>query len=94
MVRKLVTNDTYNTKAASLLNWIVQIELHLATHQNSYQAVKCIHPIFIYAHQVSYMICKVTSLKLRIKTPFVLEDIAITSHKVFQYFGSDMAVGI
>jgi len=46
------------------------------------------------AHQASKMICKVRSLKLRIKTRLFLEEIIPSSNEVFKDSVSDMAVAI
>jgi hypothetical protein len=46
------------------------------------------------AHQASKMICKVRSLKSRIKTRSFLEEIITSSNEVFKDCVSDMAVEI
>jgi len=46
------------------------------------------------AHQVSKIICKVRSLKSRIKTPSTLEEIITSSNEVFKDSVSVMAVEI
>ena len=46
------------------------------------------------AHQASKMICKVRSLKSRIKTHSFLEEIITSSNEVFKDCVSDMAVEI
>ena len=57
-----------------------------------FQALRCIEPSFIEAHQASKMVCKVTTLKSRIKTCSFLEEIITSSNEVFKDFVSDMAV--
>jgi len=51
-------------------------------------------PKFNEAHEASKTICKVRSLKSRIKTRSFLEEIITSSEEVFIDFESDMAVGI
>jgi len=58
------------------------------------QAIGRFKPTFIEAHHASKMICKVRSLKSRIKTHSFLEEIITSSKEVFKDFVSDMAVDI
>jgi len=57
-------------------------------------AIGRLEPSFIEAHQPSKMICNVRSLKSRINTRSLLEEIITSSNEVFKDFVSDMAVGI
>ena len=59
-----------------------------------FQALKCFKPTFVEADQASEMICKERLLKSRIKTSSFLEEITASSIEVFNYFESEMAVGI
>ena len=51
-------------------------------------------PIFVDAHQGSKMICKVSSLKSRIKSGLYFEEIITYSTDVFKDCESDITVGI
>jgi len=59
-----------------------------------FQAIGHFEPTFIEAHQASKTICKVRSLKSRIKPHSFLEEIINSSNEVFEDFESDMVVGI
>jgi hypothetical protein len=59
-----------------------------------FQAIGRFEPIYMEAHQASKMICKVRSLKSRIKTPSFLEEIITSSNEVFKDCVFDMAVDI
>jgi len=59
-----------------------------------FQAIGCFEPTLIEAHQASKMICTVTSLKSRIKTSSLYEDIITSSNEVFKDSESGMAVEI
>jgi len=58
------------------------------------QAIGHFEPIFIEAQQPSMMVCKVRSLKLRIKICSFLEEIITSTNEVFKDVESDMVVGI
>ena len=60
----------------------------------SFQATGCFQPTIIEAHPSSKTVCKVSSLKSRIKTSSSLEENITLSNEVFKDFESDMAVGI
>jgi len=59
-----------------------------------FQTIGCFEPSFIEAHQVSKIICKVRSLKSRIKTCSFLEEIITLGKEVFKDCESDMEVRI
>jgi len=59
-----------------------------------FQAIGRFEPTFIEAHQTSKMMCKVWSLKLRIKTGSYLEEIINSCNEVFKDCVSDMVVDI
>jgi len=67
---------------------------HEGTCQELFQALGRFEPTFSEAHQASKMICKVKSLKSRINTCSILEEITTSSNAVFKDFESGMAVGI
>jgi hypothetical protein len=58
-----------------------------------FQAIGHFEPTFIEAYQASKTICKVRSLKSRIKTRSFLEDIITSNNEVFRDFVSDIVVG-
>jgi len=60
----------------------------------SFQVIGRFKPLFIEAQQASKTICKVRSLKSRMKTPPFLEDMITSSIELCQHFESNMAVGI
>jgi len=59
-----------------------------------FQPIGRFEPTFIDAHPASKKICKVTSLKSRIKTYSFLEDIRTSSIEVFKDCESDTVVGM
>jgi len=59
-----------------------------------FQAIRGVQPIFIDAHHLSNMICKVRSPQSQVKTHSVLEEIITSSNEVYKDFESDMEVGI
>jgi len=67
---------------------------HEGACQELFQAIGRFESTFIEPHQPLKMICKVRSLKSRIKTCSFLEEIITSSNEVFKDFESDMAVGI
>jgi len=62
--------------------------------QEFFQAIGRFEPTFIEAHQASKMICKVRSLKSRIKTRSFLKDITTSSNEVFKDWVYNVAVDI
>jgi len=67
---------------------------HKSGCRELFQAIGRIDLTFIEDHQVSKMICKIRSLKSRIKTGSFLEEIITLNNEVFQDYKSDMAVRI
>ena len=67
---------------------------HNDAHLESFRAIRRFKPTFIGAHQASKIICKLWSLKSRIKTPSFSEEIIISSNEVIKDFETDRAVGI
>jgi len=67
---------------------------HEAACLEFFQAIGRFEPTFMEAHQASKMICKVRSLKSRIKTRSFLEEIITSRNEVFKDCVSDMAVEI
>ena len=67
---------------------------HKGTFLELFQAICRLKPTFIEAHHASKKICKVRSLKSRIKTHSFFEEIITSSKEVFKDFVSDMAVEI
>ena len=65
---------------------------HEGTCLELFQAIGCFEPTFIEAHHASKMICKVRSLKSRIKTRSFLEEIITPRKEVFKDCESDMVV--
>jgi len=59
-----------------------------------FHAIGCLDPTFIEAHQASKMICNVRSLKSRLKTRSLLDEIITSSNEVFKDCVSDMVVEI
>jgi hypothetical protein len=58
-----------------------------------FQAIGRFEPTFIEAHQAWKMICKVRSLKSRMKTGSLFEENINSSNEVFGQSISDIAVG-
>jgi len=94
MAKNLMANDTYDARAAGLLNSAVSIELPPRRMFELFQAIGRFEPTFIEAYQALETICKVRSLKSQIKTRSFLFKIITSSKVVFKDFESDMAVGI
>jgi len=71
-----------------------QLKHHKAACIELFQETEHFEPTFTEAHEKSNMICKVMSLKSRIKTHSLLEEIKISSTEVYQDFESDIMEGI
>jgi len=67
---------------------------HKGTCLASFQAIGRFELTFIEALRASKVICKVRSLKSRIKTRSSLEEMTTSSNELLKDFESDMAVGI
>jgi len=67
---------------------------HKGACLDSFQAIGRFEPIFIEANHASKMICKVRSLKSRIKTRSFFEEIITSSKEVFKDCESYMVVKI
>ena len=89
-----MTNDTYDARAASLLNSAMQIESPDGACLEFFDAMSRFEPTFLEAHQASKRICNVWSLKSRINTRSFLEEIITSANEVFKYCVSDMVVEI
>jgi len=67
---------------------------HEGAYLEFFQAMGRFEPTFMEAYQASKMICKVRSLKSRIKTCSFLEEMITSSNEVFKDSVSDMVVEI
>jgi len=94
MAKNILENNTYDSRAAGLLNSTVQIESPQRCMSIILQTMGPFESILLEAHQASNMMCKVTSHKSRIKTCAFLEEITTLNNEVFKDFVSDMAVEI
>jgi len=74
--------------------WQCNSNLHQDACLESFQAIGHFELTFIEAHQAFKMIGKVRSLKSRLNTHALLEDIITSSNEVFNDFESDIVVGI
>ena len=94
MAKNLMTNHTYDAKAACLHNSAVSIE---SPQRRMSRIIPSNWPLTVYifeAHQASKMIYRVRSLKWRIKTRSFVDEIISMSNVVFKDFECDMQVGI
>jgi hypothetical protein len=77
---------------SSIPQW--KLNYHICACLELFNALGRLEPTFIEAHQASKMICKVRSLKSRMKTPSFFEDIRTLRKEVLSDFEFDTAVDI
>ena len=94
MANNLITNDTYDSRAASLHNSAVQTTLLWRRMSRVIPSNRTFEVALIESHKALKMIRDVRSLKSRLKTRSFLVESKTSSNEVYNDFESDMAVVI